>query len=1148
MIAKSLVDVFHSHHKLLHLLKSFLKKEVAACHDPGTLFRSNSVAMKMVVAYGHKTAQHYLQQTLTPLVVELCNSPLPLEVDPIKLPPGEDAETNQRNLRIVSQKFFDRIVASIDQCPKSIAEIVSRKFPNHWKAAVGGFVFLRLFCPACVSPENAGIVSAGRVGITERRALVLVAKCLQNLSNQATFNQPYMENVNDFITDNVQALDEFFTKLAARPAEDHTIDGMMVSEDSLHDGIIYLQQFIDKNPEKVQRTYESSVAKSSIAQTAAKWDTILNSVESSKRAALSAPPISSNHLLNKQRSNSAGGHHSSVKELKNKQRSNSDNNTIPKWSSLTKNLKIAKQTVITPTLNVISNVANKSEEEVKVINIDSEWRSEPRSAHIVVQQLLKTLITICKNNKLSDAQSIKFNGQPLNWALTQQTADFLQFGRDVCELQVVTFDNMSPEYIAAFFINAFNLLVLHLHFLVGPPNSDIRRKSYQMHKYNIAGCLYSLADIQHGVLRNNPKNSLSRVRQIRSGDKRRQFVIPLDPRYHFVLFAVNVTLPCLRIMLAEMLVEDLHRAGEEFCSSKVDICLKKKEISLPKLFSQFGTDFGKSRSEMLKWLFQFLTHTKRTELLDLLEKPSYICLYRSESWNPVTYKTKFILDSLSKSPSLEHQTNYGISDQLVVPLALQLSPDLVNNESSSSANSSPHFSSLPQTPRVVTILEPSAITIQAAAEVNGGGGSTSSPNTPRTEEVKVETSPSLSPTTTNVAATVSPSMDSTQTTPLSSPLTVPNSQVVQPSPSASPVVTANPTSTTTQVVPMMKLSSNSAFDRDRVNRRKSRSLTHGNRLAPTVKKDSTALTLINSLRMSAQSSTKSILSSLNDVVKRIAESIDIKYVSGVLAILKRATRQLSFNEWQKSATMSGGSGAQDKPSLAIKPQVQLFSNHQVHCLTPTSLSGYAPTFQELYALTLSIEKETIKFLDFMDIASFSQSNDISELLADVSDQISNSLRDHDSLYDPLSSVKETLESTVIYFINTVTTKLHNNDTNHNNNNHVQLNQQQPNNNNNNNNGINIPLRGSGVIDVDIKLVTVLYELILDGKQLPTAAGKRDNTVISKLQELSSNIQKVNNMAELSPIMSKIERIGRMISIIEEQANNNNRFSPRQSPR
>ncbi|KAF2073153.1 hypothetical protein CYY_005542 [Polysphondylium violaceum] len=992
-LGKSLVDVFHSHHKLLHLLKSFIKKEVSLCHDPGTLFRSNSVAMKMVVAYGYKTAQHYLQQILTPLVVDLCNSPLSLEVDPVKLPPGEDAELNLKNLRIVSQKFFDRIVQSIEACPKSVIEIcyyfkkiVSRKFPTHWKSAVGGFIFLRLFCPACVSPENHGIISPGRVGITERRALVLVAKCLQNLSNQVLFNQPYMESVNDFIHSNTPALEDYFIKLATRPGEDQTIDGMNVNEESLYDGIVYLQTFLEKNQEKIFKALEANTSLQPNERP--KQEKVMEAVEASKKAVISS--TSSLSAIIKGRSNSAGsstlrGNDTPLK----KPRSNSDNKE-PKWSStISKNLSKAKQTVITPTLNVISSFPKSQDEEIKVINLDFNWEDgSPRPIHIVATGLLRNLTILCKNNKLSDTQSLKISGQPLSWSVVQQTPEFATFSHQIHELQTSYFESTSTDYITAVFINIFNILVIHLHFLLGPPNSEIRRKMYGVHKYNVAGELYSLGDIQHGILRANPKNSLSRTRQIRGGDKRRAYVLPtIDPRIHFALFAVNITIPCLRIFNPETLVEDLHKCGEEFCSSKIEICIKKKEISLPKVFSHYGTDFGKSRSEMLKWVFQFLTSGKRTELLELLEKPSFICLYRGESWNPITYKTKFIND-LEEKQQAEKET-----------------------------------------------------------------------------EKKLQ-------------------------------------------------------------------------EKEKMLRRKSRSLTHGNRLASgnNRSKDSSTSTLINSLKQSALNSNKQILTTLNDVVKTVSECLDHNFVLAVLEILKTTAKQLSFNEWQKSSLMTNNNSNSsfEKPAMMLKPHHQLFSNMQNYCLSPESQQLFSQPLQELYSLSLTIEKEMNKFLDFMEISSFGQSNDINQLLSDISNDLLTQIDQLKITHDSLPNTKTTLNSTIEYFNASLSSKSQ------------------------------LPSSASE----ENLLSNILQELAIDenpslaGVNVPLTANKASSSspihvslqlqskqkqqhmkqLTEKINIIQDQIQKCQDIASVLVLAQKVKKIGKWIALYDDHCAG--RYSPR----
>jgi len=475
---------------------------------------------------------------------------------------------------------------------------------------------------------------------------------------------------------------------------------------------------------------------------------------------------------------------------------------------------------------------------------------------------------LIKNNKLSEAQSVNMNNQVVNWTSVQQTPEFATFSHQVHELQNSFFENTTSDYITAVFINIFNIMIIHLHFLLGPPNSEIRRKMYNIHKYMIAGELYSLADIQHGILRANPKNSLSRTRQIRGGDKRRAYVLPaMDPRIHFALLAVNIFIPCLRIFNPDTLIEDLHKCGAEFCSSKIDICLKKKEINLPKVFSHYGTDFGKSRSEMLRWIFQFLTQTKRNELVELLEKPSFICLYRGERWNPISYKTKFINDLEEK------------------------------------------------------------------------------------QQTETETERKLQ-------------------------------------------------------------------EKEKLLRRKSRSLTHGNRLQSATStnknKDSSTLALKKSLKLTSLNSNTQILTIISDLFKTVPECLDQTFVVAVLDILRKISKKLSFNDWQKSSAMGGNSNSSaDKTPMMLKPHQ--YSIVQNYCLSPESQQVFSQHLKELFNLCYTIEKEMNKFLDFMEISSFSQSNDINELLSEMSNDLQSQINQLKSTHDLVSNTKVTLIATIDYF-------------------------------------------------------------------------------------------------------------------------------------
>lgn len=67
---------------------------------------------------------------------------------------------------------------------------------------------------------------------------------------------------------------------------------------------------------------------------------------------------------------------------------------------------------------------------------------------------------------------------------------------------------MSVHERSVFFINIVNALIIHIHVVAGPPITLFKQRStafFNVYKYNIGGSEYSVNDIQHGILRGNPK-------------------------------------------------------------------------------------------------------------------------------------------------------------------------------------------------------------------------------------------------------------------------------------------------------------------------------------------------------------------------------------------------------------------------------------------------------------------------------------------------------------------------------------------------------------------------------------------------------------------------------------------------------------------
>ena len=89
-------------------------------------------------------------------------------------------------------------------------------FPNLIsKFVVGGFLFLRFFCPALVNPDN--LFPDRKITFQNRRCFTLITKVLQNLSNGQYFGkkESHMnhEELNSFIERRHPDLVNFIEKM-----------------------------------------------------------------------------------------------------------------------------------------------------------------------------------------------------------------------------------------------------------------------------------------------------------------------------------------------------------------------------------------------------------------------------------------------------------------------------------------------------------------------------------------------------------------------------------------------------------------------------------------------------------------------------------------------------------------------------------------------------------------------------------------------------------------------------------------------------------------------------------------------------------------------------------------------------------------------
>jgi len=186
----------------------------------------------------------------------------------------------------------------------------------------------------------------------------------------------------------------------------------------------------------------------------------------------------------------------------------------------------------------------------------------------------------------------------------------------------------------AFFINLYNILVIHGYVTLGPPTSMIHRQNFFSRTfYNIGGFSYSLNDIEHGILRGNKKSPSSIFKQFSEDDPRLKSMDPEpDPRIHFDLVCGAKSCPPIRIYHEHNVEIGLQKAAENFCEYNVDIDVQHQKIRLSKIFFWYQTDFAEDLPQLLDWISKFLSAEKRQEFEQVLSQ-KFTVDYLQYNWN-----------------------------------------------------------------------------------------------------------------------------------------------------------------------------------------------------------------------------------------------------------------------------------------------------------------------------------------------------------------------------------------------------------------------------------------------------------------------------------------------------------------------------------
>lgn len=159
----------------------------------------------------------------------------------------------------------------------------------------------------------------------------------------------------------------------------------------------------------------------------------------------------------------------------------------------------------------------------------------------------------------------------------------------------------------AFWINLYNALTIHGIIALGIRQSVQEVKGFfENVSYHVGGYLFSLDEIEHGILRGNQKKHFFAGRPFNSSDPRRHFMLKqLDPRLHFTLVCGSHSCPPIGVYQAEQIQHQLDLAARSFInSSQVQLQPQRQRIIISKIFDWYGADFG-SRQDLIQLLASY---------------------------------------------------------------------------------------------------------------------------------------------------------------------------------------------------------------------------------------------------------------------------------------------------------------------------------------------------------------------------------------------------------------------------------------------------------------------------------------------------------------------------------------------------------------
>ncbi len=153
----------------------------------------------------------------------------------------------------------------------------------------------------------------------------------------------------------------------------------------------------------------------------------------------------------------------------------------------------------------------------------------------------------------------------------------------------------------AFWLNLYNGLAIHdiIHNNIGDSINSCKT-FFTKNGYKLTEGVYSLDDIEHGILRSNHPKYASLLLPLSKDHPGRQHSLPdVDPRIHAALFCGTRSCPDLRVFHPDTIEAELDAITRLYLANNVFFEADTMTLNLPQKFQWYRDDFG-SQEQMLE--------------------------------------------------------------------------------------------------------------------------------------------------------------------------------------------------------------------------------------------------------------------------------------------------------------------------------------------------------------------------------------------------------------------------------------------------------------------------------------------------------------------------------------------------------------------